>query len=329
MITVTKTENLHDLRDAWQRLYQNNATLSYYQSFEYVETLMRHIAPYRLILRGKPVFFQFENDGTIVLILPLFKLKRGTYVLLGQKAGLGYLDAVYADGMDARTFDLCFSALADRFGVRHIHFEHVREETTLAAWLLQNGGSYSETACTAIPLPAEYALYVNSLGKHIKQNIRTAYNRLATDEGSYTFEHKSYRELSPACARELQSLYLKRQRARYGKGLLYRLFVKYVDVGTKIQTAPTVRVQAFILRINGRVAAYFDAICHEGGVIVPRLAINDGFARYSPGVMLLNESIRALIDAGVGQIDLTHGSEPYKIAMGGIQHRCVEADINR
>ena len=53
---------------------------------------------------------------------------------------------------------------------------------------------------------------------------------------------------------------------------------------------------------------------------VPRLCINNQFSRYSPGIVLLNEVVKVLIDEGVRYFDLMRGDEPYKTAMGGFVH---------
>ena len=52
-------------------------------------------------------------------------------------------------------------------------------------------------------------------------------------------------------------------------------------------------------------------------VYVPRLSCNIKYLRYDPGILMLNESIKILLNEGIRIIDLTRGDEPYKFAMGG------------
>ena len=327
MISVAVTDNFMKVRDDWGKLYEGNARLSYYQSQQMMSVLWKNLLLYRLILRISPRFYVFREDGCTVMILPLFKkwLSNG-YTGYGYKAGLGYIDAVYPDNITDRTLSECFYELNQNIGKAKIDLQHVRFETGFGNWLNKNGGDLSEEGYTIIPFPEDYESYYGSLSKHMKQNLRTAYNRLKTDDGEYEFECIPYSEMKDL-RKELQTLYIDRQISKYKKSRLYKYFVKYVDLGTKIQESKNIDVRAFVLRINGKIAAFYDGIFSDRGIIVPRLAITDGFDRYSPGVMLLNESIKYLIENGEKSIDLTHGTEGYKLSMGGEVHQCVECEM--
>lgn len=327
MVEIEKTESFNEIDGIWGRLYNENESLTYYQSPEFMRTLWENILPYRVILRVKPVFYVFKKDNQPVFILPLFKtILKNEYVLFGRKAGVGYLDAVYKDDITDEEFKECFEVLKKD---TRVSFEHVRSETALGRWLLTDGGEISGEGCTEIPLPDSYEDYYRALSKHMRQNIRTAYNRLKTDGGEIKYEFYDYSEMPDELYDRLQRMYIDRQINRYGKSKLYKYFVKYVDIGTKIQKSKRIKEKAFVLKINGEIAAYYDAIYADDGktVIVPRLAIADGFNRYSPGMMLINESIKTLIGEKIKCMDLTHGTEPYKLSMGGVEKYCVEGVI--
>ena len=51
---------------------------------------------------------------------------------------------------------------------------------------------------------------------------------------------------------------------------------------------------------------------------VPRLCINDQYAKYSPGIILINETVKSLLSNQTHRLDLMLGDEPYKTAMGGV-----------
>lgn len=326
---VEKTESFNEIEEVWNELYRGNKLAKYYQSSEYMRTSWENLAPYRFILRVKPVFYIFSQDKKAIFILPLFKeIFRNKYVLYGRKAGLGYLDGIYRDNISIDDITKCFDALKTKVQGISIDVEHVRESVPFGKWLLKNGGRISEEGCTELMLPDSYEDYYGSLSKHMKQNIRTAYNRLKTDKGEFEIQYYDYTDMPDELYAKLQGMYIDRQVIKYGKSGLYSFFVKYVDLGTKIQKAKKIKEKAFVLYINGKIAAFYDAIYDEREtVIVPRLAIADGFNRYSPGVMLINESIKTLIEGGIKCVDLTHGTEPYKLSMGGISHKCVEGEI--
>lgn len=328
MITFTKTKSFSKIEKIWNELYVQKSNISYYQSTAYMKTLWNNLFLYRVLLRVSTLFFVFYIDDKPTFILPLFKkIGEKRYVLYGLKAGVGYLDAMYEDNISNDTIDECFNIIKRDLKYSLIHFEHVRKDTKLGQWLVSKGGSVSKEGCTEILLPDVYEDYYNSLSKHMKQNIRTSYNRLRTDEKVYEFSCVDYSNISKDTYIKLQNLYIIRQIQRYDKSFFYKLFVKYIDLGTKIHKSSIVNVKACILWIDGTIAAYYDAIMDGTVVIIPRLAIADGFERYSPGVLLINESIKEFIKSDIKIIDLTHGTEQYKLSMGGTCFQCVEFDF--
>ena len=54
--------------------------------------------------------------------------------------------------------------------------------------------------------------------------------------------------------------------------------------------------------------------------VVPLLYSNNTYLRYSPGILLVNETAKALISKRVLILDLARGDEPYKYALGGETH---------
>ena len=55
----------------------------------------------------------------------------------------------------------------------------------------------------------------------------------------------------------------------------------------------------------------------KNDVIIPRLVLNDKFARYSAGMLMINETVKKLIEKGITCLDLAIGNENYKFVMGG------------
>ena len=78
--------------------------------------------------------------------------------------------------------------------------------------------------------------------------------------------------------------------------------------------------KVFILASDNKPIAYMAGLYNEQQKIyyVPRLCINDVYKKYSPGIILVNETIKYLINQGTSVLDLMEGDELYKIAMGGV-----------
>lgn len=67
-----------------------------------------------------------------------------------------------------------------------------------------------------------------------------------------------------------------------------------------------------VLKAGGKVAAGIVAYRWEGRYYARLVVYNTGFARYSPGAILMQRSLRDSFDAGDRQFDLLAGGEQYK-----------------
>ena len=132
---------------------------------------------------------------------------------------------------------------------------------------------------------------------------------------------------------EINSIYITRMTNRYDKkgGFLYKLFLNHFDAGSKALEQLNNRVLWFILNLNDSPIAFMAAFTERDHktLVIPRLAISDKFNQFSPGILLLNESIKYLLDkTDYRIIDLIHGNEKYKFDMGGTEKTCCEIDMN-
>jgi CelD/BcsL family acetyltransferase involved in cellulose biosynthesis len=77
-----------------------------------------------------------------------------------------------------------------------------------------------------------------------------------------------------------------------------------------------------ILYIDKSIAGFCAGfVSHNGKIILPFLAINSVFSRYSPGAILITESIKFLVENhNYKYFDLSRGEEKYKYTYGGIEH---------
>ena len=64
-------------------------------------------------------------------------------------------------------------------------------------------------------------------------------------------------------------------------------------------------------------------------IIIPRIAIDDAFSFYSPGLCLINETIKHLIEnTEYANLDLCDGDEKYKFDMGGTEYLTYKLNIS-
>ena len=76
-----------------------------------------------------------------------------------------------------------------------------------------------------------------------------------------------------------------------------------------------------ILKCDNELIAFMSGIQENHSFRVPRLSINDEFFKYSPGIILINETIKSLsVSHPKIDLDLGIGDEKYKKSMGGTEY---------
>ncbi len=333
MIVIKKYTDYRKIKEVWAKLWGCNTKTSVYQSPEYVALLIKHILGFQVIHQSSPLYYLFIKDGKDIMILPLFKKWfRNHYSLLGYKSGCGYLDAIYDNNMTISLMNECMDTLIRQYPDTSILVRNVKETSLLGEFFLYCGLNISDRPCVNIHYKDSYDNYFNSLSKNTRQNIRTAYNRIERDDKRIKVECFKSGNIPAAMHKNLLDIYIKRQSGRYGKltRLGLKFFVNYFDLGTMAERELKELETICMLTIDDEIAAFLD-ILHQGDtVVVPRLAINDRFNTYSPGMLLLNECAKNfIINSKIRDLDLTHGDEKYKLSLGGENHYCVEGNWPR
>lgn len=174
-IKIKKTYWLPKIKSQWNGLYSQNPHLSAFQAYDFVLRFWKNYYVYCLKRREVPVFYLVEEDGEPRLIAPLCKKKNG-YIIFGAENGCEYCDFIYGSNADVPRY---LTALKQNLQFP-IQFERVRESSKLFD-ACKNIASFREVGTMPnvnIILPNNFADYNKSLSKSMRQNIRTAYNRL-------------------------------------------------------------------------------------------------------------------------------------------------------
>lgn len=85
------------------------------------------------------------------------------------------------------------------------------------------------------------------------------------------------------------------------------------------------------LIIDGQTASFMAGYVHHGlrEVNVPILAIDDSFRFFSPGVLLVSEMAKYMMNVlGYKSLYLGRGDEKYKMDMGGACFNSLHLEIN-
>jgi CelD/BcsL family acetyltransferase involved in cellulose biosynthesis len=60
------------------------------------------------------------------------------------------------------------------------------------------------------------------------------------------------------------------------------------------------------------------------------MSIEDEFGPYSPGVVLINETMKRMTtEQNIGNLDLSKGAEGYKLSMGGTLYHTYDITLTK
>ena len=129
----------------------------------------------------------------------------------------------------------------------------------------------------------------------------------------------------------IMEIYLERRQSRYklNEGMLMRQFLKRYDIGSVAMKKLDNYVH-FILCIDDKAVAFCNGALSQDKrtLVLIRLAIDSDYSKYSPGILLLNESIKKVFEFNIAdRIDLIQGDQRYKYEMGGETHNCFDFEI--
>ena len=186
----------------------------------------------------------------------------------------------------------------------------------------------------AIHLPESYESYFSALSKSVRQNIRTAYNRLRKDGQEAEFRLYTKAEINRIDFAALKDMYTSRnayRKEKYGWKTRTFKFLNHPFSREKdmfeLDSIKSTDFSLGILKIKGETAAYFFGFERNGSIEINRVVINHEHRFYSPGLLLLNEYIKNGIPEGLRIVDLTVGDEKYKFDLGGKVHQIISGSI--
>ena len=179
-----------------------------------------------------------------------------------------------------------------------------------------------------ITVDSNFDEWFKSLSRSVRQNIRTAFNRLERDGVAYELLVGN----TPQLAKMALDLYCNRQKETYLSGCRLKKSLKAGQIrhSNSVTAALSSSDEAthVVLMAGGKVAACMS--CLIGGAdgnayAVPRLAINTDFRFYSPGYVMIHEFLRRATASGRSvTLDLGRGLEKYKLDLSASIYRTAD-----
>lgn len=300
--------------------------MSIFQSWDIQKNIYFNLPIYCIKDRVIPTYYEIIENKETVMIIPLLKTK-DRLISIGSFNGCSYYDFIYGDitvSQCAKYINFFFGQIQDK----EICLDKIREESIVAEVfekLSEDIDIYiNPTPNVNIPINKEYDDYFKKLSKSTRQNIRTSYNRMSKDNIQYKLCVRYGKTRDRKQVNQIIDIYNKRHTKRYGLkiSILKDIYLKYLDFSTRCLMKSGKGVLS-VLYMNDEIVAFLWGYGQKNDktIIVPRLSIVDEYAFYSPGILLINETIKHLIEKKEFiNLDLSIGDERYKYQMGGVTH---------
>lgn len=320
----------------WKNFYEK---LGNFHRFQSVEWQLLAIKKYRLTFLNKlsnkvVVSIFYKKNDEVYAIFP-FVIKNKKAYICGDMAGSDYVDFLYMDNFNAESLAYMLKEIKNKYRLEAIYFRGIQMESKSNCLIkdLDNKKIIKETKCVGIDIDKTYDEFLKGLKKSVRQNLRTAENRLKTDNKDANFEIHHNSKIDSNIVSEVERIYQLRQQNKYTNYKTYlKKVVKYVynlihennyNVVFDSMENNTNHILG-IFKIDSKIAAYCYGPVTHGTVSIIHVAINEEFHKYSPGKLLITYLIKYLKSeentiSAINYFDLTIGDESYKYELGGIE----------
>lgn len=334
--TIKSIKDFEALECDWKQL-EDGKDMTAFQTYEWNHLLIEeffHLLYNRLFAEVK--CYVVTEQQKAVAILPVIIQKRnakimwwgrkkGSYIL-GDGSWSDYLNFIYKEP-NAQAWELILNNLPKPFFVNFL-----RSNTEICKFLAGRGDVCGQHPSVFVPLMSDAAEYLASLSKSVRQNLRTAANRMAKADVAYELRIEDGK-LDASLANELVSMHYDRAKIKnqrnYKKNLhwisrnLRNSYKEYQNKQYNIiyhsMTSNTSGVTV-VIYLNGVPAGYMYGLRDSDAVRIMHNCINEEYKFYSPMFKGAYDFICEEINNkryNVSQIDFTRGNESYKFQLGG------------
>lgn len=306
-------------KETWNSLYNSNGSISPYMSYEFQRIYKQNLWAGEKRLGAKYEVYMAIDDQKELCVIPMIK-KGIYYYIAGDLCATGALDFIYDSNLCVEYMLAILNELRKTLNGKII-LNKIPEETVLGHALLLS--DYKKETCVSIKFPSDYEDYFKSLSKSVRQNIRTAKNRMNRENKKYEFSVRMG-GIERDTNKEIMLLYNQRSAERQNRKI--HPIIRFVRENFNPITKCSLELDnAFLsmIFIDDVLAGFMSGFLTSDGkkCIVPRLAINSNYGVYCPGSLLISDTIDYFIqETDVRILDLSRGDEKYKYSMGGEEH---------
>lgn len=316
-----------DCEQTIRRFTRDNTYLSPYSDYAFLSRIRNspNVHALKRFYTSRFHCYVIGHEGEPVLIAPLYVNQRQKKLwLIGEFCSVGHMDFLYAPDLREEDFREALKQIGSLYPGYTLELNQLSQFSLTARYLEGMKPHCRADVCVKIDL-SDYDTWYKNLKKSPRQNLRTAYNRMKTDEADMEFYMVVGEKPERKYVKDNLKLFSQRilEHSRLSKGLYFPMkMLKSHEALTKALFDCPDNIFASVY-INGRLAASCNGvIARDGRAIITRLSVELDLGRYSPGGLLINEMVKACGEKypRIRAIDLSRGDEPYKYTYGGVEH---------
>lgn len=323
---------IEEISFLWNDLYRNGMEMSFFQSYEWNNVLEIKFHESKIENCGKTLFY-YVFDNSIIAPIILDKWKK-QITILGQNESSDYLSFIFSQFDE----ELCIKAIS--FIIKDYQsytflLDKINESNPMVKALKKGLNQFNiqevDKECVYVPTQNSKETFYSSLSKRTRQNYRTAKNKIKKDGHSFFLKIEND-ILSEYKAQELYNLYKARREDCDCRNIILKKILKTLKLlkrfifqkkSVDILTSYSQQTKVFLseIYIDDELAAFCEGNYNNRAdvISIARIATNNKFYFYSPGQVLLIDTIEHIRNK-VAYFDLTRGVEDYKFRLGGVRH---------
>lgn len=339
MYTFKSYARAKDLFQSWKSI-EDGREMTYFQRYEWYESMERSVPSLFLHPFWDIRYVELKRNDITLFIAPLLIIKnycirhykKGIYIL-GFSGWNDYCNFIY-ESFDNEAFVFLLKQIYKATNIGDFFFHNLREDTSIYRFLSAQAEikTISKDVCIGLKLPDSISSYMAILSKNVKQNIRTANNRILKDSLNFCMSYDDPNVIKYDFAKYRNQRLdvinrdnrISRFRVFVSKVLMYCFPFFYL----KIDFYPFYDgVNSHFLTVknsdnNDLCAAFCYGIQDSGQTAyLMAVSLNREYSRYSPGIYALYHWICYNIEnKQLRFIDFTRGEEKYKYYLGGEEH---------
>lgn len=321
------------LRKIWENLYRDNPYLFPFSSWEYNKEVYSYKKIKPTTFLQKEYFLVYYNHDVPLMIMPLFIKEKTLYIFGENIGGPDNLDFIYDKNIRDEDIFSALRELREKFHGMKLMLYKVNERSRLYQFFKEYCNDKRlidyrvnielDRVCVKICYPDDYDTYFHGLSKNARSNIHKIYNKLKKQDISMELKviHGPFKDNKLLSS--LMKFYTARESERKNRKYDFFPFIKHRYFSSLTWAIQNMNEQyTFCLMLKDKPAAFMTGFATNFNEIVfPIVSMNSLFKQYSPGKVMINETIKYLQgDKSNMILDLSRGDERYKFEMGGSKH---------